>query len=173
MRTVVLGARPQELDTLIRRRQTLGLDTFDEIWEGAYHVAPAARPAHGYVDLALAVLLVPFAKAVGLVATGPFNLGDRDDYRVPDQGYHRGLPEEVWVPSAAVVVEVVSPDDETYAKFDFFAARGVDELIVADPQERLVRCFRLEGLRYVEVDTSDLLSVSADELTRDIDWPGR
>ena len=117
------------------------------------------------------MLLDRYAKAAGLVATGPFNLGAPDDYRVPDHGYHRGLPQDVWVPSAAVVVEVVSPDDETYAKFGFYAARGVDELIVADPQEQLVRCFRRDGLQYIEVEASDLLSVTADELTRGIDWP--
>ena len=167
----MLGARPPELETLIRRRQALGLDTFDEVWEGEYHVAPPAHPAHGYVDHALAVLLDRYAKAAGLVGTGPFNLGAPADYRVPDHGYHRGLPQEVWVPSAAVVVEVVSPDDETFAKFDFYAAHGVDELVVADPRERLVRCFRRDGLGYVEVEGSDLLSVTADVLTRGIDWP--
>ncbi|MEA2704095.1 MAG: hypothetical protein QOD63_2040 [Actinomycetota bacterium] len=130
---------------LIQRRQALGLDTFDEVWDGAYHMAPATHPAHGYVDHALAVVLDRYAKAADLVATGPFNLGQPDDYRVPDHGYHRGLPQGVWVPTAAVVVEVVSPDDESYAKFGFYAAHGVDELIVADPHERSVRCFRRTG----------------------------
>ncbi|MDQ6616287.1 MAG: Uma2 family endonuclease [Actinomycetota bacterium] len=96
-------------------------------------MAPAAHPAHGSVDHALAVLLDPYSTAAGLVATGPFILGGPDDYRVADHGYHRRLPEDVWVPSAAVVVEIVSPDDETYDKFGFYAAHDVDELIVADP----------------------------------------
>ncbi len=50
----------------------------------------------------------------GLVPTGPFNLGAPDDYRVPDQGYHRTFPDDVLVTTVTVVVEVVSPDDETY-----------------------------------------------------------
>ncbi|MFN2606779.1 MAG: Uma2 family endonuclease, partial [Acidimicrobiales bacterium] len=120
-----------ELETLIRRRRDLGLDRYDEVWEGAYHVAPPAHPAHGYVDDALAVLLDPFARAAGLVATGPFNLGHPEDYRVPDQGYHRTLADSVWVTSAPLVVEVVSPDDETYARFDFYAAHRVEEVMVA------------------------------------------
>lgn len=171
MKTVVLGPRPEELEALIRRRQALGLDIFDEVWEGIYHVAPAARPAHGFVDHALAVLLDPYAKAAGLVATGPFNLGEPSDYRVPDHGYHRRLPDDVWVKSAAVVVEIASPDDETYAKFGFYAALGVDEIIVADPQDQSVRCFRRQDDRFVEAPGSDLLSVEADELRRGIDWP--
>lgn len=171
MKTVVLGPRPQELETLIRRRQALGLDTYDEVWEGTYHVAPAAHPAHGYVDHALAVLLDPYAKAARLVATGPFNLGAPDDYRVPDQGYHRSFPTDVWVATTAVVVEVVSPDDETLAKFDFYAAHGVDEIIVADPRTRSVRCFVLEGAGYTEAPASAVLDVRAHELAGAIDWP--
>ena len=170
MKTVILGPPPDELDRLIRRRQDLGLDTFDEVWEGAYHLAPAAHPRLGYVDHALAVLLDPYARAAGLVATGPFNLGTSDDYRVPDQGYHRGLPDQVWVPTAAVLVEVVSPDDETYAKFDFYAAHGVDELIIADPQQQVVRCFQRRGAGYLETGGSDILSVTTDDLTRGIVW---
>ena len=168
---MVLGPRPKELEALIRRRQALGLDTYDEVWEGTYHVAPAAHPAYGYVDHALAVLLDPYAKAAGLVPTGLFNLGSPEDYRVPDQGYHRSLPEEIWVPSARLVVEVVSPDDETYAKFDFYASLGVEEIIVADPQEKAVHCFRREGDRFVSAAASDLLAVRAEELTGGIDWP--
>jgi Uma2 family endonuclease len=173
MKTVVLGPRPHELETLIERRRALGLDTYDEVWEGTYHVAPAAHPAHGFVDHSLAVLLDPYAKATGLVATGPFNLGTPEDYRVPDQGYHRSLPDEVWVTTAAVVVEVVSPDDETYAKFGFYAAHGVEEILVADPRERSVRCFRVEGGEYMEAPASEVLGVRADALTNGIDWPPR
>ena len=171
MKTVVLGPRPEELEALIRRRQALGLDTFDEVWEGTYHVAPAAHPAHSYVAHALGVILDRFAKAAGLVPTGPFNLGEPDDFRVPDQGYHRTLPEGVWVPTAALVVEVVSPDDETYDKFGFYAGHGVEEIIVADPQEQSVRCFRREGDGYVGTGGTDLLAVGANELRAAIDWP--
>jgi Uma2 family endonuclease len=158
---------------MIRRREALGLDTFDEVWEGVYHVAPAAQRARGYVDHALAVALDPYAKAAGLVPTGPFNLGTADDYRVPDHGYHRGFRDDAWVPSAAIVVEVVSPDDETYAKFGFYAAHGVEELIVADPHEQTVRCFQRQVDGFVETAGSDLLAISAAEITGAIEWPPR
>jgi hypothetical protein len=67
VKTVVLGPRPAEVDELIRRRRRLGVDTFDEVWEGSYHVAPPAPPAHGYIDNELAALLAPVARSVGLV----------------------------------------------------------------------------------------------------------
>src|SRR5262245_11646628 len=129
MKTVVLGPRPAELQSLIDRRHALGIDLFDEVWEGSYHMAPAPSAEHAYLDNVLAVLLHPYAEAVGLVGTGPFNLGGPDDYRVPDRGYHRTQPRGTWVPSVALVVEILSPDDETYEKFDFYASHGVDEII--------------------------------------------
>jgi hypothetical protein len=55
VKTVVLGPPPKELKELIQRRRALGLDRFDEVWEGSYHVAPMARWRHGY--LAAAVLI--------------------------------------------------------------------------------------------------------------------
>ena len=43
VRTVVLGPPPAEISALIARRHALGLDTHDEVWEGEYHMAPAAN----------------------------------------------------------------------------------------------------------------------------------
>src|SRR5262245_59005249 len=134
-------------------------------------MVPAPHPAHGYIGSQLAVLLAPLARAGGLVGTDPFNLGKPDDYRVPDRGYHRALPSTTWVPTAAVVVEVVSPDDETYDKLPFYAARGVDELIVADPAARTVTCWVLDGDTYRPSDRSVLLAVAAADLQAGLDWP--
>ena len=79
----------------------------------------------------------------------------------------------MWVTSAAVVGEVVSPDDESYAKFGFYAAHGVEEIVVANPRSRSVRCFHAEGGHFIEGPGSELLGVRADELTAAIDWPAR
>lgn len=171
MSTLVLGERPAELEALIERRRALGQDLFDEVWEGVYHVAAAPRSSHGVVERRLGRLLDPLADAAGLVPTGPFNLGGPTDFRVPDGGYHRGEPSDVWLPTAAVVLEVVSPDDETYAKLGFYAAHGVDELVVADPATRQVRIWQLVQARYVETGRSDLLDVTAEVLTGRLAWP--
>jgi len=172
MRTVVLGPPPAEVKSLIERRHALGIDLFDEVWEGSYHVAPAPSAAHAYLDNVLAVLLHPYAQAAGLTGTGPFNLGRPDDYRVPDRGFHRGRPKGTWVPTAAVVVEIVSPDDETYEKFGFYAQRGVDELVVVDPSTQVLAIWRrTTDSGYEEVPASSLLGVSATDLTVAISWP--
>ena len=102
---------------------------------------------------------------------GPFNLGVPDDYRVPDGGYHRTAPGSTFVATAALVVEVVSPDDETFAKFDFYAAHGVEELVVADPQARRVRCWQQAPGGYEERDRSDVLGVVMATVESGIRWP--
>jgi len=171
VKTVVLGQRPVEVEAFLDRRRARGQDLFDEVWEGAYHVAPASHLWHGYLDNVLAELLGPLARAAGLVGTGPFNLGDADDYRVPDRGYHRSLPSAVWVPTAAIVVEVISPDDETWAKFAFYATHDVDEICTADPVAGQIRWFVRAGAAYAEVESSGLLAVTVTDLAGRIQWP--
>jgi Uma2 family endonuclease len=170
VRTVVLEPNP-EFDALLKQRQALGQDGYDEVWEGEYHVAPMAHPSHGYLDDELAVLLRPLARGAGLVGTGAFNLGSPDDYRVPDRGLHRGLPRTTFVPTAAVVVEIVSPGDETWQKLDFYAAHSVDELLIADPAKRSVTCLVLHAGRYLEAEASRLLGIGSAKLAGQIDWP--
>lgn len=172
MKTVLLGERPAEIESFLARRRALGQDLYDEVWEGDYHVAPASHSRHGYLDNVLAVLLDPHARRAGLVGTGAFNLGDGSDYRVPDRGYHRGLPSGVWLPSAAIVVEIVSPDDETWEKFDFYARHGVDEICVADPAGSQLQWFALGANEYEETAASGLLNVAVADLAAKIDWPG-
>lgn len=171
MRTVVVGEPPVEITALLARRRALDQDRFDEVWEGDYHVVPAPHPWHSYVDRTLGRLLGPLADAAGLIGTGPFNLGEQDDYRVPDGAYHRTMPSAVWVPTAAIVVEVLSPDDETWAKFGFFARHHTDELCITDPRGRTVKWFVLVGATYEEVAGSSLLGVDAADLAGRLDWP--
>lgn len=171
MRTVVLGGRPQELEQLIERRRALGLDKYDEMWEGDYHVAPEAHSRHGILDDQLAVALHPFAMRAGLIGSGPFNLGTANNFRVPDRGFHRSVPGVVWVESAPVVVEILSPDDETFEKFDFYAAHGVREVLVAFPDEHVVLCYALAIGDAHQQAASLLLGVDMAELSAQISWP--
>jgi len=70
-----------------------------------------------------------------------------------------------------IVVEVLSPDDETFAKLGFYAARGVQELVVADPQERSVRLWQLRDGALVDTGRSDLLDVEAATVVDEVRWP--
>ena len=87
---------------------------------------------------------------------------------MPDLGYHRGPVDALYVPSAALVVEVLSPDDETFRKFDFYARHGVDELWVVDPVARTVRCWSRRGEEYDEVEQSALLGLDVREVVQEL-----
>src|SRR5438045_2437511 len=104
MKLVVVGDPPVEITSFLARRRALGQDGHDEMWEGDYHVVPAAHGWHGWLSATLARLLGPLADLAGLVGSTEFNLGELGDFRVPDLGYHRGIPSEVFMPTAAIVV---------------------------------------------------------------------
>ena len=171
MKTVVLGPRPLALEALLAQRRARGQDLFDELWQGVLHVAPAPGAAHGIVAEELAGALRDAARRAGLRGSGPFNLGSADDYRVPDGGYHAGTPSDVWVPTACIVVEVLSPDDETFQKFDFYFAQGVQELVVADPASRSLRWWARGEAGFEPVAASALLGVAVADVAARIDWP--
>jgi Uma2 family endonuclease len=173
MRTVVVGIRPPELDALIARRAALGLDRFDEVWKGDYHMNPAPHSRHARLDAQLAAILHPYGRAAGLTGLGQFNLGVADDYRVPDHGFTATPPDEVFVATAAVVVEIVSPGDESYEKLGFYAERGVRSVIIVDDAERRVRIFALDDASTTlhEADACPVLGITVAELVAAIDWP--
>jgi len=171
MRTVVLGPPPAELQALIARRQSLGLDGFDEVWKGEYHMAPMAHPFHGYLYNQVAVFLQPLVNRAELLSTAAFNLGERDNFRVPDGGIHRALPNTVYVPTAALVIEIESPDDETWEKLDFYAEHGVDEVLVVTRGSRSATWLVRDGDHYERADHSRLLGPDSAGLASGIDWP--
>ncbi len=68
---------------------------------------------------------------------------DAQDWRVPDQVYARPDREsEEGLTGAELVVEVRSPDDESYAKLPFYAARGITEAMIVH-RDRRFELYRL------------------------------
>lgn len=171
MRTVLVGSPPAEVEAWLERRRQLGLDRFDEVWEGEYHVVPGPHGRHGRVDHELVRLLGPRADEAGLYGSGPLNIGNPDDYRVPDQAYLRTPDVELYQPSTALVVEIVSPGDETRRKLDFYHRAGVEELLIVDPEAHTVEWFARAADRFVPTDHSQILGLSAAELAAAITWP--
>ncbi len=171
MPTVILDPLPVEIDELLVRRQELGLDNADEMWEGVLHVNPAPYGRHARILSQLAVIFDGPARAAGLqLAMADFNVGSRGDYRVPDGGLHRPGPDEMYYPTAALVVEIVSPDDESWAKLPFYAAHYVDEVLIVDPQKREVHWFALRGDGYEPIERSSLIELGAEQLAERISW---
>lgn len=171
MRTVVLGDQPRELADLIERRRATGADLYDEVWEGDYHMTPAPSLRHAHLDDELATVLRPLATARGLHGSGPFNLGVQDDYRVPDRGLHHQIGEGSWTDSAALVVEILSPFDESWEKLPFYARHEVDEVVMVDLETSSLTWLARRGDNYEEVTSSELLGVEVAEVAAAIDWP--
>lgn len=173
MPTLVRDPQPAEFEALLERRRRLSQDLLDEVWDGVYHMNPAPHSRHSAIQQQLAELLGPPAREAGLVPRlGIFNVGEPDDYRVPDGGLLRPGPDAVHLPTAALVVEIVSPGDETWDKLRFYAAHEVDELLIVDPQERRVHWLALEpNADYRPVERSALVALGPVKLAERIDWP--
>jgi Uma2 family endonuclease len=172
MPTLVMDPAPAEIDALIERRRRLGLDHRDEIWEGVYRMNPPPSHEHQVVLQQLAELLGPLAREAGLEALiQEFGLGTSDEYRVPDGGLHRPGASGVWHPTAALVIEIASPGDETSKKLPFYAAHDVDEVLIIDPRERSVSWLGLDDGEYQPIERSGLIDLGSDQLAGRIDWP--
>jgi Uma2 family endonuclease len=173
MPTLVLGSPPPELKALLERRRQAGVDRLDEVWQGVRHMVPGPSFEHARVSQQLAELLGPLASAAGLLAAiSEFNLGEsEDDFRVPDGALHRPGAAGVWLSTAALVVEILSPDDETWQKLPFYAAHHVDEILIVDPIERTVAWLGLREGEYHPLQRSGLVALGPAELAAQIDWP--
>jgi Uma2 family endonuclease len=169
MRTLVLDPP----DDLLERRRRSGLDRLDEVWKGVLHMVPAPSGAHARISQQLAELLGPPARVADLIPVmAEFNLGESEqDFRVPDGGLHREFSSGIWHRTAALIVEIVSPGDESWEKLPFYAAHGVDEVLIVDPQERSVSWLGLKDGEYHPIERSGLIDLGAQELGERLDWP--
>jgi Uma2 family endonuclease len=173
MPTLVLDPPPHELEAMLERRRRSGLHRLDEVWGGVLHMVPAPSGEHAYIAQQLAVLLDEPARAAGLVpAMHELNLGSsEEDFRVPDGALHRAIPRGVWHLTAALVVEIVSPGDESWQKLPFYAAHGVDEALIVEPSAQAVHWLALADGEYRDVERSGLIDLGPAELAERIDWP--
>lgn len=171
MRTIVVSDPPPgEFEALLARRRRLDADHRDEVWAGVLHMNPAPHGRHAEVHHQVMVLLDPLARAVGLRPLAETNLGDARDFRVPDGALQRSGP-SLYYATAALVLEVVSPGDESWEKLAFYASHGVEEVLIVDPQEREVHWLALSGGEYRPAARSGLVELGPQELARRIDWP--
>lgn len=157
----------------LEARARLGHDRKDELWEGVLHlVSPAGSPIHGVVNLDLTHALSIAGKRLGLLACVEVGVYAPDidpvSYRVPDGALAR--PEQAsdrGLEGAVLVLEVLSPHDESRKKFEFYARVGVSELWLVDPRTREPEIYtNVDGVfsRVSPVDSvhrSPLLGISA------------
>lgn len=152
---------------IIAERQRLGLDRFDEVWDGEYMMSPMANNEHYEIASRLTTLI---QLALGLqskarIAAGA-NVSDqqsnwRKNYRCPDvvvvlpngiaidrKSYWQGGPD--------FVAEVISPGDRAREKFDFYAKVGSREFLLIDRDPWKLELYTLQGAAFVALGTSEL-----------------
>ena len=162
MKALILQLPEEEL---VRRRQT-GIDRYDEMWAGVLHMAPAPAYEHqrmvSAIDRFVGALCDRYAR--GVLAPGINVFSDASgsqDYRIPDLTFVSAERQHIIAPDGIrgggpdVVIEIRSPEDETYAKLPFFARLGVREVIVVQRDSKDVEIFRLVGSEYMAVLQDD------------------
>jgi Uma2 family endonuclease len=155
-------------------RRSKGLDRRDEVWEGVLHMTPAPSLEHQRVLDRIIEFLAPLLRQRGrgtlISSVNVFrDASAAPDYRIPDLAFVASGRERVLQPDGIrgggpdAVIEIRSPDDETYEKLPFYAALGVAEVIVVQRDSKEPEIFRLGGAEYspIEPDGDEtLLSIA-------------
>ena len=147
-------------EEFLEERRRNGQDKKDELWEGVLHMVPPSSPRHNRVSFDLYIALRAIAARHGLEAypdpTGIYapDLNPKS-WRVPDVALAR--PEQVserWLEGAVLAVEVLSPRDESYKKFPFYARVGLSEVWIIDPKTRVPEVFSIVNGAFVALPST-------------------
>jgi hypothetical protein len=149
MRAVILDVP----EALLAERRQLGLDKFDEMWEGVLHMVPTPLERHQGLE---GWMVAHWWPLVGVVRaeTGLYapDVPGFSSYRVPDVVVARreSVSRRGIEGAAELVVEIRSEGDETYEKLPFYERVGVREMLVVELDHSLRHWLRDEE-RLVEV----------------------
>ncbi|QDU31943.1 hypothetical protein ETAA8_71050 [Anatilimnocola aggregata] len=172
MTLIVLDAFTEE--AMIADRRAKGLDRFDEVWDGVYVMSPLPEYYHQEIvgDLQTCLALVLRLQGLGRVVPG-CNVSDRKDdwtknYRCPDVVvYLNGTTAKFhgthWEGGPDFAIEVVSSNDRTWDKLEFYAKVQTRELLIIDRDPWELTLLRLVAGKLVEVGRSN--SSNGQELT--------
>jgi Uma2 family endonuclease len=155
MMMVVLD--PREQRRLRRERKLTGADRFDEVWDGVYVMAPAANNQHQWLAQEITTAIrqgIRFPED-GLVYT-TCNVSDREEkweknYRCPDVAVYLvgNLAQDRdthWFGGPDFAVEIVSPNDRSRDKLEFYFKVGVRELLIVDRKPWRLELYRNDGM---------------------------
>jgi Uma2 family endonuclease len=163
MKLLVLDANVS--GDLIARRKKLGIDKYDEVWDGVYIMPPMPNNEHQRIVMKLCNVLYEVLDETAAIFPGA-NVSDRADdwehnYRCPDvvvvltggQAIDRGTH---WQGGPDFLVEIRSPGDDSTAKIPFYAGLGVREVLVLDRDARTPALYRLARGRLTQTRPADL-----------------
>lgn len=150
-------------EAFLEERRRLGHDKKDELWDGELHMVPPPSSRHVLLWYELLDALAPIAKRHGLrpVPDSAGLFGPGDNWRIPDGMLVR--PEMIsdrGVEHAELVIEVLSPDDESYAKLPWYAQIQIPEVWIIDPGTRALEVYALVAgtQRLLRATTSGVVS---------------
>ncbi len=134
----------QDLERLMAERARLGNDKLDEMWEGTLHLVNAPKRVHTRMVARLLRQLHPYAEAKGLSVETEVAIFGEDpgsSWRIPDLVvFDEAESDEAGiVGGAALAIEMLSPGDDSFAKLNFYAARGVAQVLIIDPVTEVVQ----------------------------------
>jgi Uma2 family endonuclease len=155
------------LDSLLEERKRLGIDLYDEVWEGMYVMPSMPTTTHQKIVADFSDVFTIVVKHPGLGDHYPgANVSDRrrgwkENYRVPDivvvlknnkaidcDTHFMGGPD--------FLIEIESPGDDTEDKVPFYSKIGVRELLIIQRDKRTARLLRHDGEDLLEVQPSSL-----------------
>jgi hypothetical protein len=150
---------PRDAAEMIARRQTLGLDRFDEVWEGVYVMSPIADNDHqdvvgGFDSILHIVIGWPhLCKVRPGVNVSDRDKGWMDNFRVPhvavyllDNPARDCLTDMLGGPDFGI--EVASEGDRSRHKLEFYAKIGTRELLVVDRHPWALELYALKRKRF-------------------------
>ena len=155
MRVVMPVAIPE----LLRFRARTGADRFDEMWEGVLHMTPSPSLQHQlHASRILNFFVEVWCPRTGGAAVMQINVSVPErwdqDYRIPDVAVMQPdcFPQgEAMFVRPNVVFEIRSPGGETYEKLPFYAAVGVEAVVVVDRDTKATQVFALSSGTFVLV----------------------
>jgi len=139
---------------VIDERRRMGLDRPDEIWEGTYVIMPNPNDEHqdlvGEIDTVLRIVIQH--KGLGQVRPG-VNISDRlvdwrFNFRCPDvvvflNDTAAECHDTFWYGGPDFAIEIISPNDRTRDKLEFYASVQTRELLVIDRDPWSLELYRL------------------------------
>lgn len=135
-------------------RVAMGIDRWDEVWDGVYVIMPNPNIEHQKIVSKLLIALDScFRPEEAADVLIPVNVSDRQEgwtsnFRGPDvsvfleDGAGRNCGTH-WVGGPDLAVEILSDNDPTYEKLNFYAKNGVRELLVIDRRPWSIELYRL------------------------------
>jgi len=164
--SVQIAERVQATEYFSERRR-LGLDKYDEVWDGVTIVMPLADISHQVLASKIAGII----QAIFNFQTPPdimagANVSDRVDgwthnYRCPDVvvAFENSIAvncDTHWCGGPDFLVEIVSEDDRCRDKLPFYASVNTREVLIVDRDPWQLELYQLKNNEMVEIGRSTI-----------------